>query len=74
MKRKGGAEVTVAVKVEVARVEVAVVVARGLGMTGGGVPPPLLPPPPPPVGTYVQVCERTGLPPVQPSGDEVTTV
>ena len=25
-------------------------------------------------GTYVQACERTGVPPVQPAGDEETTV
>jgi hypothetical protein len=25
-------------------------------------------------GTYVQDCDRTGVPPVQPAGDDVTTV
>jgi hypothetical protein len=25
-------------------------------------------------GTYVQVCDRTGVPPVQPEGDDVATV
>ena len=25
-------------------------------------------------GTYVQDCDRTGDPPVQPAGDDVTTV